>query len=173
VGSARHSTGRPAAWRGESITAHFFMNSIEHILANELAVTPRQVWAAIKLLDSGATVPFIARYRKEATGGLSDTHLRMLEDRLEAVRELESRRVEVLKSVEEQGKLTPELKILLEQAQTKSSLEDLYLPFRPKKVSKAQVARDKGLESLAEALLKNPALLPEVEDRDFEKKILE
>ena len=141
--------------------------SIEHILANELSVTSRQVWAAIKLLDGGATVPFIARYRKEATGGLTDTHLRMLSDRLEYLRELESRRVEVLHSIEEQGKLSENLKVLIQKAATKAELEDLYLPFRPKKQSKAQSARDRGLEPLAESLLKNPSLFPEVEALKF------
>jgi uncharacterized protein len=135
--------------------------SIEHILAHELKVKSHQVWSAIRLLDSGATVPFIARYRKEATGGLTDTHLRLLAERLESLRELEARRAEILQSVEAQGKLGPELRAALESADTKSRLEDLYLPYRPRKVTKAQLAREAGLEPLAASLLAHPELSPE------------
>lgn len=140
---------------------------IERVLADELKVSPRQVWAAIKLLDNGATVPFIARYRKEATGQMTDTHLRLLADRLDYLRELESRRIEILKSIEEQGKLSQTLKKSIEEAHTKSVLEDLYLPFRPKKHSKAQVARDCGLEPLALKLLEDPRLDPYTEAKNY------
>src|SRR5579864_6709649 len=114
------------------------MQSIEARIATELTVGPQQVAAAVSLLDAGATVPFIARYRKEATGGLDDTQLRTLQERLTYLRELEERRAAILKSVEEQGKLTPELRQGLEAADTKQRLEDLYLPFRPKRRTKAQ-----------------------------------
>ncbi|HTL70001.1 MAG TPA: Tex family protein [Candidatus Eisenbacteria bacterium] len=134
---------------------------IERILATELSVTSRQVWAAIRLLDGGATVPFIARYRKEATGGLSDTHLRMLAERLDYLRELEDRRRAVLENIEAQGKLTPALKEAIEAARTPSALEDLFLPFRQKKQSKAQTAREAGLAPLAERLLADPERAPE------------
>ncbi len=133
---------------------------IERLIAQELSVTREQVWSAMKLLDSGATVPFIARYRKEATGGLSDTHLRLLADRLDYLRELEKRRIEITQSLEDQGKLTDSLKASLAKADTKAALEDIYLPFRPKKNSKAQAARDMGLEPLADKLLNDPTLDP-------------
>jgi len=150
-----------------TLTAPETAKPIEHILAHELSVKPPQIWAAIKLLDSGATVPFIARYRKEATGGLTDTHLRMLSDRLEYLRDLEKRRIEVLQSIQEQGKLIPVLKEAIEKAVTKAELEDLYLPFKPKRQSKAQTARDQGLESLAEQVFKNPNLDPYAAAKDF------
>ncbi len=141
--------------------------SIEHILAHELSVNRQQVWAAIKLLDSGATVPFIARYRKEATGGLTDTHLRMLSDRLEYLRDLEKRRIDIFQSIEEQGKMTESLKNAIQNCCTKSELEDLYLPFRQKKGSKAETAKAMGLEPLAEALLRDPGLDPQTTARAF------
>ncbi len=141
--------------------------SIEQIIATELSVTRDQIWSAIKLLDSGSTVPFIARYRKEATGGLSDTHLRMLSERLDYLRELESRRSEILQSIKEQGKLTETLKNGIEQAATKSQLEDLYLPFRPRKRTKAQTARESGLEALAQLLLSDPTQNPEEAAKAF------
>src|SRR3989338_4362911 len=119
---------------------------IEQIIANELSVSSRQVWAAIKLLDDGATVPFIARYRKEVTGGLTDTHLRLLSERVEYLRELEDQRQSVLRNIDSQGKLNESLKKAIEDAKTKAELEDLYLPFRLKKTSKAQSAREMGLE---------------------------
>ena len=100
-------------------------------LANEIKIRPEQVRAAVELIDGGATVPFIARYRKEATGGLDDIQLRELEARLAYLRELETRRTAVIKSIEEQGKLTPELRLALDAAATKQELEDLYLPFKP------------------------------------------
>ncbi|WP_425411929.1 Tex family protein [Magnetospirillum moscoviense] len=132
-------------------------------IATELGVRDSQVEAAVRLLDEGATVPFIARYRKEATEGLDDTQLRNLEERLTYLRELEDRRAAILKSIDEQGKLTPELKALVEAAQSKARLEDLYLPYKQKRRTKAQIAREAGLEPLADALLADPALSPEAE----------
>jgi uncharacterized protein len=137
--------------------------SIEHRLSLELAARPEQVAAAIALLDEGATVPFIARYRKEATGGLDDSQLRLLEERLTYLRELEDRRATVIASIEEQGKMTPALLASLQQAEDKTRLEDLYLPYRKKRRTKAQIALEAGLGPLAEALLGNPLLHPEEE----------
>ncbi|MFN4342762.1 MAG: Tex family protein [Azonexus sp.] len=136
---------------------------IEHRIAVELNVRPSQVMAAIQLLDEGATVPFIARYRKEVTGGLDDTQLRTLEERLGYLRELEDRRAAILASIEEQGKLTPALKAEIEDAETKQRLEDLYLPYKQKRRTKAQIAREAGIEPLALALLENPELTPDEE----------
>ncbi|MGE5945471.1 MAG: Tex family protein [Betaproteobacteria bacterium] len=136
---------------------------IEHRIAVELNVRPAQVKAAIALLDEGATVPFIARYRKEVTGELDDTQLRTLEERLTYLRDLEERRIAVLASIEEQGKLTPELKAEIKDAETKQRLEDLYLPYKQKRRTKAQIAREAGIEPLALALLDNPELTPEEE----------
>ncbi len=133
---------------------------IPHRIAEELGVHPRQVEAAIELLDGGATVPFVARYRKEATGGLDDAQLRTLEERLNYLRELEERRTAILESVASQEKLTPELEQAILEADTKARLEDLYLPYRPKRRTKAQIAREAGLEPLADALLENPGLDP-------------
>ncbi|HZP88511.1 MAG TPA: Tex family protein [Burkholderiales bacterium] len=141
--------------------------SIEHRVASELSVKPQQIAAAVALLDEGATVPFIARYRKEATGGLDDTQLRTVEDRLGYLRELEARRAAVLASIEEQGKLTPALRALIEDADTKQRLEDLYLPYKPKRRTKAQIAREAGLAPLAESLLADPALDPQVEAAQY------
>jgi uncharacterized protein len=132
-------------------------------IANELSVRPEQVIAATALLDEGATVPFIARYRKEATGGLDDAQLRTLQERLLYLRDLEERRASILKSIEEQGKLTPALRASIEAAETKQRLEDLYLPYKPKRRTKAQIAREAGLEPLALALLQDPTLHPETE----------
>jgi protein Tex len=143
------------------------MTSIAQRIAQELSVRVTQVEAAIVLLDDKATVPFIARYRKEATGGLDDTQLRTLEERVTYLRELEERRAAVLKSIEEQGKLTPELARAINEADTKARLEDLYLPFKPKRRTKAQIAREAGLEPLALRLLQNPALVPEAEAGAF------
>lgn len=131
-------------------------------IANELGVKEIQVEAAVRLLDEGATVPFIARYRKEATGGLDDTHLRTLDERLRYLRDLEGRRAAILESIAGQGKLTQELEQDILAADTKTRLEDLYLPYKPKRRTKAQIAREAGLEPLAEALLQNPMLMPEV-----------
>ncbi|MBB6092315.1 uncharacterized protein HNQ60_001161 [Povalibacter uvarum] len=137
--------------------------SIESRIAAELAVKPIQVAATVALIDEGATVPFIARYRKEATGGLDDTQLRTLSERLVYLRELEERRTAILKSIEEQNKLTPALRASIEAADSKQRLEDLYLPYKPKRRTKAQIAREAGLEPLADALLGNPTLTPAVE----------
>lgn len=133
------------------------------IIAKELGVGASQVAAAVALLDGGATVPFIARYRKEATGNLDDTHLRTLEERLLYLRELEERRTAVLGSIEEQGKLTDALRASIEAAATKQAVEDLYLPFKPKRRTRAQIAREAGLEPLADSLLADPRLDPEQE----------
>ena len=132
-------------------------------LAEELSVRPQQVSATVELLDGGATVPFIARYRKEVTGGLDDIQLRNLHERLAYLRELEERRGAVLAAIDEQGKLTAELNRLIQAADTKQRLEDLYLPYKKKRRTKAQIAREAGLEPLAEALLADPTLDPEVE----------
>lgn len=136
-------------------------------IAKELAVNPAQITAAVKLLDEGATVPFISRYRKEVTGGLDDTQLRNLEERLGYLRELNARRETILASIQEQGKLTPELELAINDAETKTLLEDLYLPFKPKRHTKAQKAKEAGLEPLADALLENRALIPEQEALNF------
>ncbi|WP_126444593.1 Tex family protein [Sulfuricystis multivorans] len=141
--------------------------SIESRIAAELGVLPNQVAAAVQLLDGGATVPFIARYRKEATGNLDDTQLRTLEERLGYLRELEERRAAILSSIEEQGKLSPELKHEIEHAETKQRLEDLYLPYKPKRRTKAQIAREAGLTPLAESLYRDPTLVPEAEAAKF------
>jgi protein Tex len=138
------------------------MSSIIETISRELAARPAQVEAAIRLLDEGATVPFIARYRKEATGGLDDIQLRHLEERLVYLRDLDERRTIILKGIEEQGKLTPELREAITRAETKQRLEDLYLPFKPKRRTKAQIAREAGLEPLAEAILADPSEVPEV-----------
>ena len=116
----------------------------------ELALSPRQVAGALALFDEGNTLPFVARYRKEATGGLDEVQLRDVRDRAEYLRELEERRAAVLKSVEEQGKLTDELRARFEGAATKQALEDLYLPFKPKRRTRAMIARERGLAPLAE-----------------------
>jgi uncharacterized protein len=130
-------------------------------LATELKATAHQVVAAIALLDGGATVPFISRYRKEATGGLDDTQLRLLDERLRYLRELEERRAQIIESIQNQEKLTPELLDALQIADTKARLEDLYLPYKPKRRSKAQAAKEAGLEPLAHALLQDPTLDPQ------------
>jgi uncharacterized protein len=136
---------------------------IEHRLAAEVAAKPAQIAAAVALLDEGATVPFIARYRKEATGGLDDVQLRLLEERLRYLRELEARRTAILQSIEEQNKLTPELRQAVLLAPDKAQLEDLYLPYKPKRRTRAQIAREAGLDALADALLADPTLTPETE----------
>ena len=137
------------------------MTPIIATISQELAARPAQVEAAVRLLDEGATVPFIARYRKEATGGLDDIQLRHLEERLGYLRELAERRSAVLKSIEEQCKLTAELQTAIEAADTKQRLEDLYLPYKPKRRTKAQIAREAGLEPLADAILADPSQAPE------------
>ncbi len=143
------------------------MISISARIAEELGAHERQVNAAIGLLDEGATVPFIARYRKEVTGGLDDTQMRTLEDRLRYLRELEDRRAAILKSIEEQGKLTPELAADINSADTKNRLEDLYLPYKPKRRTKGQIAREAGLEPLADGLLADPSLSPDAEAQKY------
>lgn len=143
------------------------MTAISHIIAQELQARIEQVDSAIRLLDDGATVPFIARYRKEVTGGLDDTQLRMLEQRLGYLRELEDRRQSILSSIEEQGKLSPALRADILAADTKTRLEDLYLPFKPKRRTKGQIAIEAGLEPLADTLLANPLLDPESEAQAF------
>ncbi|PKM29595.1 MAG: RNA-binding transcriptional accessory protein [Gammaproteobacteria bacterium HGW-Gammaproteobacteria-11] len=143
------------------------MDSIVSRIASELAVKPEQVDATVKLLDEGASVPFIARYRKEVTGSLDDTQLRYLEERLRYLREMEERRLSILASITEQGKLTAELERDIRQADTKTRLEDLYLPYKPKRRTKGQIALEAGLGPLAEALYADPELNPESEAQAF------
>ncbi len=149
--------------RHPSLRVFPMLPTIEQRIAAELGVKTAQVIAAVQLLDEGATVPFIARYRKEATGELDDIQLRLLEERLTYLRELEERRAAVLASIEEQGKLTAGLRAEIEDAATKQRLEDLYLPYKQKRRTKAQMAREAGLEPLADALFDDPGLLPEIE----------
>ena len=135
--------------------------SVHHKIAEELGVRERQVQVAVELLDGGATVPFIARYRKEATGALDDAQLRTLEERLRYLRELEERRTAILESIESQGKLDDALRAQIMEAETKARLEDIYLPYKPKRRTKAQIAREAGLEPLADRLLADPSLDPQ------------
>ncbi|MEQ3695011.1 MAG: Tex family protein [Thalassolituus sp.] len=141
--------------------------SISSRIATELNIRPQQVDATIALLDEGATVPFISRYRKEVTGSLDDTQLRQLEERLRYIREMEDRRVAVIKNIEEQGKMTDELKRDLLSADTKTRIEDLYLPYKQKRRTKGQIAIEAGIEPLANALFENPSLTPESEAEVF------
>jgi uncharacterized protein len=147
------------------------VSPVEHritlTIAEEIGSRSEQVVAAVALLDDGATVPFIARYRKEVTGGLDDAQLRLLEERLSYLRELEDRRAAILQSIAEQGKLTPELAGEIEAAQTKQGLEDLYLPYKPKRRTKAQIATEAGIAPLAAALLADPTLVPEAEAANY------
>ncbi len=143
------------------------MDKIVLQIAAELKARPAQVLAAVELLDAGSTVPFIARYRKEATDGLDDIQLRELEARLSYLRELEDRRAAVLKSIEEQGKLTPALRAAIEAAPTKQELEDLYLPYKPRRRTKGMIAREAGLEPLADRLFADPTLEPLAEAAAF------
>ena len=136
------------------------MQKIVRQIAEEIRITEQQVKAAIELLDGGATVPFIARYRKEVTNGLDDIQLRELEARLSYLRELEDRRAAVLKSIDEQGKLTDALRVAIAAAPTKQELEDLYLPFKQKRRTKGQIAREFGIEPLADKLFADPMLDP-------------
>jgi uncharacterized protein len=136
-------------------------------LAAEIRIRPEQVRTAVELLDGGATVPFIARYRKEVTDGLDDIQLRELASRLGYLRELEERRAAVIKSIEEQGKLTPELRAAIEAAPTKQELEDLYLPYKPKRRTKGMIAREAGLEPLADKLFADPSLDPHAQAQAF------
>ncbi len=137
------------------------MASVEQRLAQELGVREAQVSAAVELLDGGATVPFIARYRKEATGELDDAQLRLLEERLHYLRELDQRRQTILTTIEAQGQLSDALRLAIEIADSKTRLEDLYLPYKPKRRTKAQIARETGLEPLAVSLLEHPEHIPE------------
>ncbi|MEY4077813.1 MAG: ribosomal protein, partial [Pseudomonadota bacterium] len=145
------------------------MQKILGQLATEIKIRPDQVQAAVSLLDGGATVPFIARYRKEATGGLDDIQLRELEYRLGYLREMEERRATILKSIAEQGKLTPDLQLAIDQAATKQDLEDLYLPYKPKRRTKGMIAKKAGIEPLADALWADPSLNPSDEAQAFLK----
>src|SRR6516225_4498297 len=133
---------------------------VDERIADELGVAVRQVSAAVELLDGGATVPFIARYRKEATGALDDAQLRTLEERLRYLRELDERRNAILKEITAQGKLTGELEAQIRAADSKARLEDLYLPYKPKRRTRAQIAREAGLEPLADLLLGDPTADP-------------
>ncbi|MGL4317845.1 MAG: Tex family protein [Pseudomonas sp.] len=143
------------------------MDSINTRIAEELGVRPQQVAAAVALLDEGSTVPFIARYRKEVTGSLDDTQLRNLEERLRYLRELDDRRAAILASIEEQGKLTPELTREINLADTKTRLEDLYLPYKQKRRTKGQIALEAGLGELADGLFNEPTLNPEEQAARF------
>ncbi|HEU5472317.1 MAG TPA: Tex family protein [Actinophytocola sp.] len=143
------------------------MLSIHERIAEELGVRDRQVHAAVELLDGGATVPFIARYRKEVTGSLDDAQLRTLEERLRYLRELEDRRTAILESIREQGKLTDELTARIMAADSKARLEDIYLPYKPKRRTKAQIAREAGLQPLADLLLADPSRDPQTEAAGF------
>jgi uncharacterized protein len=155
------------------VTVKFRMphEKIVRLIADELKARPAQVQAAVDLLDGGATVPFIARYRKEATGNLDDTQLRLLEERLAYLREMEERRAAIVQSVREQGKLTTELEGALAAAETKQALEDLYLPYKPRRRTKAQVAREAGLEPLADALFADPRVDPNAEAAKYVKVV--
>src|SRR5687768_9279450 len=146
------------------------MTRLSATIASEINARPQQVTAAVALIDEGATIPFIARYRKEATGGLDDTQLRTLSERLVYLRELEERRTVILKSIDEQKKLTPQLQASIEAADSKQRLEDLYLPYKLKRRTKAQIAREAGLEPLATALLADPTLVPATEAAKYLKE---
>src|SRR6187402_1589587 len=137
------------------------MQKIIRQIAAEIKVQEHQIKTAVELLDGGSTVPFIARYRKEATGGLDDIQLRALEERLGYLRELEERRAAIVANILEQGKMTPELQKALAAADTKQVLEDLYLPYRQKRRTKAMIAREAGLEPLARTLLADPTQDPQ------------
>ena len=150
-----------------SLFTELRMQKILAQLAAEIRIRPDQVNTAVELLDGGATVPFIARYRKEVTGGLDDIQLRELEARLGYLRELEDRRAAVIKSIQEQGKMTPELLAAIDAAPTKQELEDLYLPFKPKRRTKGMIAREAGLEPLADKLFADPTLDPHAEAQAF------
>ena len=134
--------------------------SIQQRIADELGVRENQVTAAVDLLDGGATVPFVARYRKEATGALDDAQLRTLEERLRYLRELEERRAAIIESIRAQGKLDDALAARIAEADSKARLEDIYLPYKPKRRTKAQIAREAGLEPLADGLLSDPTVDP-------------
>ena len=159
-------------WRRIRASENFHLESlmlpsIQARLAVEISAKPAQVAAAVALLDEGATVPFIARYRKEATGGLDDTQLRLLEERLRYLRDLEERRAAILESITSQGKMTAALRLSIENAVDKTTLEDLYLPYKQKRRTKAMIAKEAGLEPLADALLADPNLVPETEAEKY------
>lgn len=143
------------------------MSNIFGKIAQELGVREQQVEKTVALLDEGATVPFVARYRKEVTGGLDDAQLRTLEERLTYLRELEARRTAILDSVREQGKLDAALEAAILAADSKARLEDIYLPYKPKRRTKAEIAREAGLEPLAELLLTQPDTDPKKAAKDF------
>jgi uncharacterized protein len=143
------------------------MKSVSARISKLLSINENQVIDTIELIDGGATVPFIARYRKEATGGLDDIQLRNLEERLRYLRELDDRRVTIISSIEEQDKMTDDLRLKLDTADSKARLEDLYLSYKPKRRTKAQIAREAGLEPLAAALLANPSLDPQSEAANY------
>ena len=136
-------------------------DQLSRIIATELQVRPEQVASVVRLLDEGNTVPFIARYRKEVTGGLDDTQLRQLDSRLGYLRELEDRRQTILKSIDEQGKLSDDLARAINGTGSKTELEDLYLPFKPKRRTRGQIAIEAGLEPLADQLWQDPSHQPE------------
>jgi protein Tex len=165
-----HAPRRPQVATGDTFMTALTAGAQAAIItriARELGARDQQVAAAVGLLDEGSTVPFIARYRKEATGGLDDTQLRTLDERLSYLREMEERRATILSAIEEQGKLTPELAADIRGADSKTRLEDLYLPYKQKRRTKASIAREAGLEPLALSLLENPALSPEAEAARF------
>ncbi|MBN8212884.1 MAG: RNA-binding transcriptional accessory protein [Xanthomonadales bacterium] len=161
------SSESPASIAAPVRSAASIATVITQTIADEIVAQPAQVRAAVDLLDEGATVPFIARYRKEVTGGLDDTQLRNLETRLVYLREMEDRRDAILASIAEQGKLTKPLLDDLLAADSKSRLEDLYLPYKPKRRTRAQIAREAGLEPLADAILADPSIAPEERARTF------
>ena len=142
-------------------------DSLSRIIASELQARPEQVDSAIRLLDEGNTVPFIARYRKEVTGGLDDTQLRQLETRLVYLRELEERRATILKSIDDQGKLTEQLAGAINGTMSKTELEDLYLPYKPKRRTRGQIAIEAGLEPLADSLWQDPQQEPDTLAANF------
>ena len=144
--------------------------SIAKLIATELGISERQVETVIELLGEGATVPFIARYRKERTGGLDDTQLRALAERLDYLTELAKRRDTILDAIRQQDKLTPDLEREIMAATTKVALEDLYAPYKQKRRTKATIAKEAGLEPLAERILANPAVALEAEAKSFVSK---
>src|SRR6476659_5653132 len=148
----------PPPWFGKELA----VANINRQIAEELGVREQQISATVELLDGGATVPFVARYRKEITGGLDDAQLRTLEERLNYLRELEARRIAILDSVREQGKLDAALEAAILAADTKRRLEDIYLPFKPKRRTKAEIAKENGLEPLSEQLLTQPQPDPQI-----------
>src|SRR5256714_3512625 len=160
---------RPPADDSPAATAleRYRVANINRQIAEELGVREQQISATVALLDGGATVPFVARYRKEITGGLDDAQLRTLEERLNYLRELEERRAAILNSVREQGKLDAALEAAILAADSKGRLEDIYLPFKPKRRTKAEIAREAGLEPLAELLLTRPHNDPLAAAADF------